>query len=240
MSRAATVIKADQAAHAGEQIGRLGTRAFHLNDVLLEAKQTVVSAQQEATRLVEQARKQAEEARQQARKEGYDAGFAEGRKAGFEAGRKEAFETARKEFAAQQASLVSACRQVIDQINDQRADWWASARQDLIELAMAIARRVAPCVGQREREVVLANLEEAIRLAGRRSEATIQVNPGDAAAARAFAEELIARQEGWKHVPVVECEDVAPGGCRVRWTGGAVDATLEAQLDRIARELSDR
>ncbi len=240
MSRAATVIKAEEAASAGEQVGRLGTRAFHLNDVLHEAKQTVVRAQQEATRIIEQARKQVEADRQKARKEGYDTGFAEGRRAGLDAGRKEAFEAARREFTAQQASLTAACRQAIDEINDKRAEWWAAARQDLVDLAIAIARRVARCVGQREREVVVANLDEAIRLAGRRSEVTIQVNPADGAAARAFAEDLIARRESWKHVPVVESEEVGPGGCRVQWTGGAVDATLDAQLDRIARELSDR
>ncbi len=233
-----TVIKAGEARQASGRAGRVGVRAFQLNDVLHEAMQTVASARQEAAGLVEQARKEVDGIRKKSRKEGYEAGFAEGRKAGAEAGRREAFEAARKEFADQQASLVATCRQTIDEINGKRADWWAAARHDLVELAVAIARRVARCVGQRERDAVVKNLEEAIGLAGQRSEVTIQVNPADAEAARAFAQDLLSRQESWKHVPVVECADVAPGGCRIQWSGGSVDATLETQLDRIARELS--
>jgi flagellar assembly protein FliH len=238
MSRAPTVIKAHETEQASEQVGRLGMRAFQLNDVLHEAKQTIASARQDAAGLVEHARRQADSIRQTARKEGYQAGFAEGRKAGSESGRKEAFEAASKAFAEQQASLIATCQQVIDEINAKRADWWAAARQDLVELALAIARRVVRCVGQRERDAVVGNLEEAVALAGKRSEVVIQVNPADVEAARAFARDLMDRQETWKHVPVVECAEISPGGCRVQWAGGAVDATLETQLDRIARELS--
>jgi flagellar assembly protein FliH len=232
-----TVIKGQRGEPAGQQVGRLGLKSFQLNDVLHEARQMVAAARQEAARQVQEARSQAESIRQTARREGHDAGFAEGRREGMEAGRKEAFEAARKEFAAQQASLVTACRQIVDQINAQRADWWAAARQDLIDLAVAIARRVIVSVGQRERQAIEANLEEAVRLVGKRSEIAIEVNPADAEAARAFAQELIDRQTHWKQVSVVENAEVSAGGCRVQWDIGAVDATLETQLDRIAREL---
>jgi len=240
MARVPTVIKVEGQDQAREQVGRLGLRSFQLNDVLHEARQKLASAQQEAAGLIEQARKEASATRQAAHRQGYEAGFAEGQKAGREAGRQEAFEAARSQFAEQQASLIAACRQLIDQINDQRADWWAAARQDLVDLAIAIARRVARCVGQREREAVVGNLEEAIQLVGRRSEITIQVNPADAEAARAFAGELMDRREHWKNVPVVESPQVSPGGCRLEWVTGSVDATLETQLDRIARELGSR
>jgi flagellar assembly protein FliH len=237
MARVPTVIKAHETDQAADQVGRLGMRAFQLNDVLHEAKQMVVSARQEAAGLVEQARRQANSIRQTARKEGHEAGFAEGHKAGHQAGRKEAFEASRREFAEQQASLIAMFGQVIDEINAKRADWWAAARQDLIELAIAIARRVVRCVGEREREVVAATLKEAVELAGKRSQITIQVHPKDAETARAFAEEMMSRQEGWKQVPVVESAEIQPGGCRIHWTGGAVDAELETQIDRIGKEL---
>ena len=240
MGRVPTVIKVQEQDQAGEQVERLGLRSFQLNDLLHEARQTVASARQEAAGLVERARKESGTIRQAARGQGYEAGFAEGQKAGHEAGHKEAFEAARSQFAEQQASLIATCRQLIDEINARRADWWAAARQDLIDLAIAVARRVARCVGQRERDVVVKNLEEAIQLVGRRSEVTIRVNPADAETARAFAGELMDRREHWKNVPVVESPEVSPGGCRLEWATGSVDATLETQLDRIAEELGSR
>lgn len=238
MSQMPTVIKGRGGEPAGQQVGRLGLKSFQLNDVLHEARQMVTAARQEAARLVQEAKGQADSIRQAARRKGHDAGFAEGRREGMEAGRKEAFEVAQKEFADQQASLVAACQKIIDEINDRRADWWAAARQDLIDLAVAIARRVIVSVGQRERQAIEANLEEAVRLVGKRSEITIEVSPADTKAARAFAKQLIDRQAHWKQVSVVENTEIAPGGCRVQWDTGAVDATLETQLGRIARELS--
>src|SRR5690606_30663695 len=111
-----------------------------------------------------------------ARQEGYRAGYEEGMSAGREAGRQEALTQATQEFQERHQSLVSACREIIDSVEAGRVEWQATARQDLIELAMAIARRIVPVVGERERQAVLANLEEAVRLAGARTDVTIAVN----------------------------------------------------------------
>jgi len=103
---------------------------------------------------------------------------------------------------------------------------------------MAIARRVAWHVGREHREVVLANLEEAVKLVGARTDVTIAVNPLDAEAARAFAKSLIDMREQWQKVRIVDEPEISPGGCRVQWGSGSIDATLETQLDRIDAELS--
>lgn len=233
MSRQPTVIKARSAGPES-----LGARAFVVNDVMREAKGILAAAQRNAADTVQRARAEAGQIREQARTEGRDTGFEAGREAGFKAGRDEAFTAAHEEFQGQQKLLVAACEDLIGQIEAGRALWLASARQDLVELAMAIARRVVRHVGEREREVVSANLEEAIRLAGRRSEVKILVHPADADAARSFADGLLGRKDQWKHVEIVEDPRMSPGGCRVHWDSGAVDASLETQLDRIADQLA--
>ena len=53
-----------------------------------------------------------------------------------------------------------------------------------------------------------------------------------------FAEGLAAADR--KHVRIVADPDVSPGGCRLRSADGAVDATLETQIDQIARHLLRR
>lgn len=235
MSRQPTIIKARSAGPES-----LGARAFVVNDVLREARGILAAAQKNAAEMVEQARAEAGQIREQARKEGREAGFIAGHEAGFKVGREEAFAAASREFSEQQRLLVAACEDLIGQIEAGRSFWLASARQDLVELALAIARRVVHRVGERERSVVLANLEEAVRLAARRSEVTIVVHPADAAAARSFADGLLGRRDRWKHVEVVEDPRMSPGGCRVHWDHGVVDAALETQLDRIADQLAAR
>lgn len=235
-----------------------GLRPFHFDDITREAREVVAGARREAEALKaeaeraaseiearlnharveaqairEMARRDAEAIRESARQEGFRAGQEEG----LREGRDQALAEARREFEQKQAQLVAALRSMLDSIERGRADWLAAARQDLIELALAIGRRVALHVGQRDREVVLANLEEAIQLVGARSEVTVAVNPADAQAARVFAQSLLDLKEQWQQIHVVEEPEVSPGGCQVHWGGGSVDATLERQLDRIEEEL---
>ncbi len=232
MSRHSTIIK------VGEQRAEaVGCRSFQLTDVLAEARQLVGEARREAAALRAQADQEAELLRAKARTQGYEQGVLEGREAGREAGRREAFEEARREFAERQASLVAACGELIAQVEAGRAAWAAAARQDLIELALAIARRVARHVGQRDREVVVANLDEAVRLMGRRSDVVIRVNPVDGEAARQFAPTLLEARDLCRHVEVIEDAEIAPGGCRVQWGSGMVDSDLDTQLDRLAEGL---
>jgi flagellar assembly protein FliH len=215
-------------------------KPFQFSDMMGEVQEALEAAKIEAERLVKHAKAQEELIRRAAWDQGYRAGEEQGRQEGQQQGRAEAFEAARREFEAGQKNLVESWQQTISLINDGRAAWEAAARQDLVDLALAIARRVAHQVGDRDRQVVLANLEEAVRLAGERSEVTIMVNPADAEAARVFAGSLLDMREQWQHVHVVEEPEVSPGGCRIQWGSGAVDARLDTQLDRIAAELGVR
>ncbi|HOA72559.1 MAG TPA: FliH/SctL family protein [Phycisphaerae bacterium] len=238
MGRASGVIKAN----AVGQLPNATFRSFQINDVMDEARAFVAKAHAEAEETLRQAELRARQIEEEARRagdergyrEGYERGLAEGR----EAGRQEAFEAAKQEFGEQQASLISACQQIISTIEAEREAWETAARQDLIDLAMAIARRVAHHVGREHREVVLANLEEAVRLVGARTDVTITVHPLDAEAARAFAQSLMDLREQWQKVRIVEEPELSPGGCRVHWGSGSIDSTLETQLDRIEAELN--
>jgi flagellar assembly protein FliH len=233
MRHRSTVIKAGQTAGIAER----ELRQFKLDDILHEVLERVTAARAQAAEIIANARTDAERIRQEAREEGARLGREEGYRQGREAGRAEGIEAARVEYAEKHARLVQACERVIEELSESRATLEASARSDLIELATAIARRVARHVGQRDREVVRANLNEAIRLAGARTDVTVFVSPADAATAREFGATLMERSEGVQHVKIVEDNGIAPGGCRLQWGSGGVDARLETQLDRIAQEL---
>lgn len=236
MVRRSMVIKAEEVLPLEGAV----LKPFHFSDMMGEVKEALISAQAEAARIVRQAKAQEETVHQAAWDLGFRSGFGKGMAEGAEQGRAEAFAAAMKEFEASQRSLVASCEQMIAQIESRRAAWEAAARQDLVDLAMAIARRVVRHVTERERRVVLANLEEAVRLAGKRSEVTVIVNPADAEAARVFARSMTEQQAACEHVQVIESAEISPGGCRVQWGSGAVDARIETQLDRIAAELGVR
>ena len=182
------VIKAD-AVRRGEA---RGLAPFALTDLLEEARQTLAAARASAEKLIADARSEAIAVREKAYREGLEEGRARGLAEGREAGHSEAFEAARVEFAGQHSRLVSAFTQAVEEIDRCRAGWESAARQDLIELSVAIARRVVGPIGERERGVILKNLEEAVRLTGVRSEVSLLVHPLDAEAARQLAGRFVA------------------------------------------------
>lgn len=222
----------------------LRLRGFNFTDIAEEARRTLVEAQAQAAAMIEQARAavraDCEHTRVEAARMGYDEGLAKGLEAGRVAGREEAFAEAKKEFAERQAALVQAFTAAVASIEEGRRAWLSAAHQDLVELALAIARRVVHQVGQAERDAVLGNLEQAVRIVGARSEVTIAINPVDAEGARAFARGLTETAETWAHVRLVEEAEISPGGCRVSWGSGSINCTLEKQLERIERELKNQ
>jgi flagellar assembly protein FliH len=233
MGKASAVIKAGSLPRQESA----GLRKLNLQDVRAEAQAMIDDARKRADEFLQIARAEAEQVKEQARKQGYEAGFEQGRQAGEQSGYDEAFNKAREQFAQQQENLVSSFQNAIDAVNADREAWQAAARQDLVELAMAIARRVVGHVGEQEKETVLANLEKTVQLIGARSNVTVTVNPADAEAAKLFARSLVEMREQWQSIEVVEETDISPGGCRICWGDGSADATLETQLDRIAHEL---
>src|SRR5437868_14145074 len=137
-----TVIKAE----GPQRVEALGVRAFRLDDVVREAQARISAAQTQAERTLVDARADADRVRGAAREQGFASGYQEGLLKGQEAGRAEALATATKEFTTAQDSLVSMFNSALEQIAARRAEWEASARQDLVDLALAMARRVVRCV----------------------------------------------------------------------------------------------
>lgn len=233
MGRASTIIKAGTLSGAEQA----NIQPVEMVDLIMEAKGVLARAREDARGVMERARAEAEELRRSAREEGYAQGHEEGLREGRAAGHEEAMNIARAEFERKQRNLTASCRNLIEDINNHRASWQAAARHDLVDLAMAIGTRVAHAVGERERGVVLANLEKAVELAGRRSQITLVIHPEDAETARTFVPSLLGSKPERPYVDVREDEAVSPGGCRLEWETGAVDATLETQLNRIGAEL---
>lgn len=217
------------------QAGRV--QALNLNDYQAQADAILTKARAEANALAERIRKVAEvraaELFENRRREGLEIGLAEGR----EKGRAEALAAATDQFDKRHASVVSSMQAAIESIDAQRREWLSAVHRDAVELALAIAERITKRVGAVDRETAVANLRALIERVVHGRDLTIHVHPDDAATVRQFSASLDAASGEWRHARIVEDATIDPGGCRVETDGGAVDATLMTQLDRIAEEL---
>lgn len=182
----------------------------------------LAQARAEAERIVAEARQQAEAVRQQAaaagRQQGFEAGFAEGRAAA----------------EAQAAQEVARLHDLLNSILAERARILSGAEAELVDLALAIARKVIGDIAANHVEAVAYIVHQAVEQLGQTGPFQIHLHPADAQRLAAFWP--TEGKPGWKLVPD---ERVAPGGCIVVCGAGQVDARLETQLDLIQRAFRD-
>jgi flagellar assembly protein FliH len=210
---------------------------FSLADIEKQAQAILVRAQQQADQLLAAAQTQAEGLKQQAHAEGLAAGqkegLARGRDEGLKAGREQALAEHRSKLTQLVNALSAACRQ----IEQSRLELQQAASRDVIQLSVAIARRVTKLQGAQDPQVAVANVTEALKLVTHASDVRIAVHPQQRSA---MEEALPAIKMHWpalEHVRIVEDAGLSPGSCRLYTQHGRIDADLDAQLDRVAADL---
>jgi flagellar biosynthesis/type III secretory pathway protein FliH len=228
----ATVLKADHPMLRAHK-----PKPFNLQDLEVLAQQIVQGARDRARQILVEAQQEAEttlrRATEAGRKDGYEKGYVEG----AEKGHDQALSQATEQFAQDQDQLVEMMQSVLTEFENQRNELLAGARDELVMLAVAIARRVTKRFSARNAQVSVDNLKEIIDRVGQRHVTQIEVSPADAEAMRRFAESLAVAEQRWQNVSIVAREEIERGGCRVQLPEGEIDAELDTQLDRIVAAL---
>ncbi len=228
----ATVIK------AGEAVLKIGSlRSVNLNDHVAEARAIVERARRDAeqSKVDNERESQAlfKRVRAEAYVKGYEAGLIEGR----ETGRTEAFADAISRFDAQHGGIVTAFQQAIDNIEALRTDLVIKAERDLLQFSVRLASHLTYAIGRLDEQATMANLQRALRVVGSKTDLRIHVHPQNLLAMRDFAHTVLEKLGQTRHIEVSEDSSIKPGGCVVRTAETEVDATLEHQLDHLARLL---
>lgn len=226
----AGVIKRQQTASAS---------AFSLQDFEAYARKLVRDAKEEAQQIRAAARRAAADEAERIRAAAHEEGRAAGRAAGLEQIRQEATERVRSETAQRAEQAVAALTQGLRSFEQQKHRLLAQAERGVLELALAIARRVCKRLPTLGPEAAIGNARHALLTAGRAGDLELRINPDEHTAVAEWAAEFLTNCETLDHVQVVADADVAPGGCMVRGRYVTIDATLDTQLERVAAALCD-
>jgi len=154
-------------------------------------------------------------------REAYARGYAAGEQAGNEAA------------LARLDGLHRRFVQAIEDLGATRDRVLRDAERQVLQVALAIARRVVRRECTTHPEVVAAIAHAAVERLAATDGITLRLHPADATALST------ASTAAWPPRGTVVSEDptVERGGAIVESAGGTIDATLEAQLDEIARVL---
>lgn len=183
------------------------------------SQQNTAAAQQRAAQeAAEQADRMREEARQQGHADGFNQGYAEG----LAAGRTE---------AAREAMRI---REVADAFNAELAHAHDTVADDMLNLALDLAKGMLKMALKVRPELVLPIVSEAIRyLPSVQQPALLVLHPQDAAIVRNHMKEELDKT-GWR---ITEDLQMERGGCRVETASNQVDASLPVRWQRIADAL---
>lgn len=155
----------------------------------------------------------------------YQQGFAEGKREGLLVGRKEV------------APLISKLKLISKSLLQAREKIINQAHMELMELALAIARRVIRANVQVNKGIVTNMVKEALRRAADRERIVIRVNPKDVEEIKVCRDEYTTSVEGIRSLEIVADRRVSPGGCVVETNTGNIVADLDAQLAEIKGKL---
>lgn len=240
------VIKAAQlGAMAREAIvldlGDIGAQAEKiLNAAHRKAEVHLAQAQAQARTLQEEAaalRQTAEQHGWEAgHAEGYERGMAEGLEAGRAAGHAEALQQTREQVTA----LVAGFQQVAEALDQRRQELERVARPAVMDLALRLAEKVVHRTLQVDPAIVQDQVEAALRCVLQAQEVFIQFHPEDRPLLEEVMSDLLSQFRHLGHLHLEEDLSVTRGGCRLRIDQGAVDATIEKQLERLVEAVNPR
>lgn len=154
-------------------------------------------------------------------REAFASGYAQGEKAGFETG------------AHRAEAMLRRLAATIDELTTLRRSLVAQTERELVQLALAVARRIVNREVSIDRDLVVTIARIALERLGGATTATIRLHPDDYAA-------VVERHgEAWAgvRVQVVADDSISRGGCKVESEVGFIDASIDAQFAEIAGEL---
>lgn len=208
-----------------------------MRDIENHARTILLSAREQAESLIAEAQKEAEVLKSQGYAEGLEEGRRDGKAQGELEGAQAGAQQALAEHQEQLTTLIAALSSASAELDAARRNLEADALREVVNLSVAIARRVTKRQGILDSQVLTENLREAMQLVAHAADIRIAIHPDQKAV---LAAALPAVHMAWpqlKHVELIDDPDVSPGGCRIFTVRGMVDADLNAQLDRVVADL---
>jgi flagellar assembly protein FliH len=213
------------------------TSPFSFQDLERKARAILDQAREQSRQIVAHAEEQGRRRAAQLEQEGFPRGLEEGRRQGFEQARREGAETALREVREELAQLGQALAAALAAFEEDKRRLLGSAERGVLELALAIARRVCRHDAGASSASAHANARNLLEMVKHEGGLELRLNPAECDGLREMAPELIASAGRLSHVEFVPDPTVERGGCVLHARDGTIDASLETQLDRVAQSL---
>jgi flagellar assembly protein FliH len=156
-------------------------------------------------------------------------------KSAYQKGIRDGQAAARKEMLAQMEAISSRMARTIEEFSGMRQRFRHEAEEDVVALALAIARRILHRELTIAPEALLGIVKAALEKIEAREVHRVRIRPEDAPAVKQFLDKMGLPQR----VEVVADPGLERGAAILDSGRGALDASVETQLSEIERGLAD-
>ena len=137
-------------------------------------------------------------------------------------------------------------KRVIVQLNeemkiyiDRRGDQLRQLEERLVQLSLAIARKILFKEMENDKELIVRIIDKALMAVEGEKSITIELNPKDKENVSSLWDELDQTLFDGLDVELKENPHISQGGCKIVSALGTVDATLESRLEIIENVLKE-
>ena len=162
----------------------------------------------------------------------------------IEAIRKEAYEQGK--FEAEQTmqtglqTTLDAFSRACEEVDSLHKNLLEQSRGDMINLVIALSKRIIGRELTTGRDVIVDTLERAVELAIKHNEYDIRLHPDDLSTVEKMVPNLINSVQKLEHITLKTDPNITRGGCKLDSSICTVDATIEAQLETAREFLEER
>gem|GEM_PF-1246158 len=127
---------------------------------------------------------------------------------------------------------------LVGQVGLARLQALQQAEQDIIELAMAIARKIIHREVEGQTDIVVEQVRQTMKYLSTTALVRVLVHPDEVESLESV-QATLKNREGQAVPIVIEADPtIQAGGCRIESDTHVLDASIEAQLDMIEEELT--
>ena len=159
----------------------------------------------------------------------YQKGLAEGIQQGVKDGEQKGFELASRKIEP----LITGIQQAVKRLTAVREEIYQQIETEVVELALAIARKVICREISTDRETVAFVAREALAKVDDPGKIKIKMNPADLKFINETKYQLSNLIDGVSSVTLEAEESIQSGGCVIETDLGEIDARIEKQLQAV-------
>ena len=139
------------------------------------------------------------------------------------------------QLEAMEAKLGGPVLEAVENLDDAVFQMSRQMHLDVVTLATQMAQTILQREVELDSEVLIQNVERAVKTAGSIQSAAIQCHPDDLSLLEAHMPRLKeAASPKLVDLSLEKDTDMMRGGCRIRFPEGSVDARLDSQLTHLA------